>query len=220
MTNSSGELREDLLERFKETGDPIHLQEWKESVAPVTYSMRLANMILKDNKYLTTRMSSDVPREIKQEMGVNNPDLLSYTYLALMNMIDKWDPKRGSLNHFVYNYVRKTALTLIHEDLNKSSQKNGDISLDVDDKYELIQSQGKVDQWLEEELRLNIEKYAKKKDLYILDEIMGRIGASQASYKMGYSHIQGYYRRKAAYLKLTRDYIKETYNIEGVQDAR
>lgn len=216
IVTSKGNVRQDLLDKFKETKNRDYLEEWKKTEAPVVYSMRLANMIIKEKPYLYDLLGGQDSKKYGTSLEVINPDLLSYTYLMIGHMIDKWDPDRASLNTYIYGFVKMNTVREIYKDINKSSAGNDEYSLDLLEEqgreYSNTSPQERHVKYLTEKLMETVGDWAREEDIYILKQELGEITTQEAIQKMGYKYRTSFYKRKKLVYDKAREYLeKENY---------
>lgn len=83
--------------------------EWVNSDEGVETAIRLSNHIVKRYQGHNWYQTRD-PRLLQ-------PELLSMTYLSMVKVIDKYDPKRGSIKTFLWATVPREVFRMVQKDL-------------------------------------------------------------------------------------------------------
>lgn len=213
MTNSKGDIRKDLLDKYAETKDYQYIEEWLDTEAPIVCSIRVANVIAAKTPFLDVGVDGPTRRKFGGQLDAINPDILSYVYESLTKTIKYWKPEKGPWEHFLYTYVKGDASKRIYREYKKSFAGEGIEDIEKTAVYEEYASPQLTKE--ERDIKYKVDKlfsevnmWGNETDLLYLRYTMGEISREEVMKTTGTEHESSFYRSHARAMEKSRNYIE------------
>lgn len=207
-----------LLEKYAETRDKEYLEQWYHSEESVIQAMRLANQTAASPYYKSVIGPYGGETLYATDIEVVNPDILSYAYEAIGEMLKTWEPEKSKFNTYVYKYgphrlmrIRKKDQDNLKADVDYSELENYQNL--VEDYHSYNNSKAKATSkldYMEKEIEDNWSFYNKK----VYQVMLGEIAQDRAIEEMNISESSFWYYRKQTVELLQEKFGGEIYGQE------
>lgn len=211
MIKSSEDTKEYLLERYSETGDEKYLNEWKHSSGPFVYALRLSNVTSSMRMKYGTELDPK-HSDMRGRMEVIEPDIISYGYEVVIDMIDKWDPERAKFSTYLYRYGPSRVMRLYARDMWEQEE-------DFEEFYKTPE-----ERHVENEVNLTVREiydtihiWGSEEDLPILSELKGEITAKESAERLGMVYGHSYIKRRDDTLFRLRNFLQVDKEVKNAK---
>lgn len=204
---SSEEPNNILLDLYTETYEKEHLDHWYSSEGAIIQAMRLANHTATSALYSSIIGLYGGDKKYANNHDMVNPDLLTYAYEAIGELLYTWDPSKSKLSTYVYNYGPSRLMRIRGRDLREESLEYEDFSnyQDVVEDYSSYNTTKKEASRKLQLLEQRIEERGTYQHQLVLQVLMGKIAQEKAIEEMGIDKDNYWYYKKQTFELIKND---------------
>lgn len=204
---SSEEPNNILLDLYTETYEKEHLDHWYSSEGAIIQAMRLANYTATSSLYSSIIGLYGGDKKYANNHDMVNPDLLTYAYEAIGELLYTWDPSKSKLSTYVYNYGPSRLMRIRGRDLREESLEYEDFSnyQDVVEDYSSYNTTKKEASRKLQLLEQRIEERGTYQHQLVLQVLMGKIAQEKAIEEMGIDKDNYWYYKKQTFELIKND---------------